>query len=177
MPIDLQSIQVVVAVIVGVLGILATLFGWFGKVWHWGRSLLARKPAAGGAEIPSKTLVLITAIRQDALWWHMGAMGGKPAMQVVGDLNVTNVSKMEVEVMGAKLRKPRTVGNAIVTVLNSHTFNGRNRIPRTGVRDLRFDFFVQPPVCAAGKPFKGDVAIVDQFGNEHWLKGLIFVYQ
>jgi hypothetical protein len=27
-----------------------------------------------------------------------------------------------------------------------------------------------------GKPFKADIAIIDQFGNEHWLNGMEFPY-
>lgn len=177
MAVDLQAVQVLVAVTVGVLTILGTIFGWFGKAWRWGSLLLGRKPGGGVTEIPSQTLVLMSAMRHNALWWHMGSSGDKPAMQIVGDLKATNISKMDIEVMGAKLRKPKAVGHAFVTALDSHSFDGSNRIPEKGVRDLRFDFFAQPPICEAGKPFKGDIAIVDQFGNEHWLKGLEFSYQ
>ena len=55
-------------------------------------------------------------------------------------------------------------------------YSQKHIIPQGGVSDLRFDFFVQPPVSEEGKPFKADVAIIDQFGNEHWLKGLKFPY-
>jgi len=106
----------------------------------------------------------------------MGSMGGQPAMQIVGDLNVTNISKYEVIVMGAKLRKPKAVGHARVLAQDSNMYSQKHIIPQGGVSDLRFDFFVQPPVSEEGKPFKADVAIIDQFGNEHWLKGLKFPY-
>ena len=59
-------------------------------------------------------MVLIPVSRSNALWWHMGAVGDQPAMQIVGDLNVTNISKYGVFVMGAKLRKPKAVGHAVV---------------------------------------------------------------
>ena len=49
-------------------------------------------------------------------------------------------------------------------------------IPMGGLSELSFDFFVQPPVKEEGILFKADVAIIDQFGNEHWLKGLEFPY-
>jgi|GEM_PF-2945154 len=101
-------------------------------------------------------------------------MGDQPAMQIVGDLNVTNISKYGVFVMGAKLRKPKAVGHALVRTHDSNMHSQKHIIPQGGVSDLRFDFFVQPLVCEKGKPFNADVAIVDQFGNEHWLKGLEF---
>jgi hypothetical protein len=176
MPIDLQSVQVAVAIAIGVLTILGTVFGWFGKAWHWASSLFRPKPLVGVIDVPSKTMILMPMARQNALWWHMGAMGDQPAMQIVGDLNVTNISKYGVFVMGAKLRKPKAVGHALVHGHDSDMYSTKNIIPQGGVSDLRFDFFVQPPVREKGQPFKADVAIIDQFGNEHWLRGLEFPY-
>ncbi len=173
---DLQSIQIAVSIVVGLLTILGIIFGWFGKAWRWASSLFRRKPTVGVIDVPSKTMILIPVTRHNALWWHMGSMGDQPAMQIVGDLNVTNISKYGVFVMGAKLRKPRAVGHALVRAHDSGTYSTKHIIPQGGVSDLRFDFFVQPPVCEKGKPFKANVAIVDQFGNEHWLKGLEFPY-
>src|SRR5262249_46690167 len=123
-----------------------------------------------------RTLILIPVSQGNALWWHMGSQGGQPAMQIVGDLNVTNISKYGVFVMGARLRKPRATGWAIVRGKDSDVYGTRHPIPAGSVSDLRFSFFVQPAVEREGKPFRAAVAIVDQFGNEHWLKGLKFRY-
>ncbi|BDT60480.1 hypothetical protein MasN3_39740 [Massilia varians] len=114
--------------------------------------------------------------RPNALWWHMGSSGSEPAMQIVGDLNVTNIAKRGVYVMEVKLRRPRAVGHAVVRAQNSNLYDTKHIIPQGGISDLRFDFFVQPPVRTAGQKFTADVAIVDQFGNEHWLKDLEFRY-
>jgi hypothetical protein len=176
MTLDLQSAQIAVAVGIGLLTILGTLFGWFGKVWRWTTSMFKSKPSVGIIDVPAKTMILIPVTRQNALWWHMGSMGDQPAMQVVGDLNVTNISKYGVYVMGAKLRKPKAVGHAFVRAQESDMYGAKNIIPHGGVSDLRFDFFVQPSVREKGETFKADIAIIDQFGNEHWLKGLEFKY-
>jgi hypothetical protein len=175
-PFDLQSAQIAVAVIVGLLTILGTIFGWFGRAWHWIVRLRKPKAAAGTIEVPSKTMILIPMPRANALWWHMGAMGNEPAMQIVGDLNVTNISKYGVIVMGAKLRKPEAVGHAIVRAQDQNLYSSKHMISSGGVSDLRFDFFVQPPVRKPGEPFRADVAIIDQFGNEHWIKKIQFSY-
>ena len=177
MPFDLQSAQVAIGVVIGILTILGTIFGSFGKTWRWVMSLFKPRPLVGVIEVPSKTMVLIPVARQNALWWHMGAMGDQPAMQIVGDLNVTNISKYGVFVMGAKLRKPKAIGHALVRAHDSNMYSTKHVIPQGGVSDLRFDFFVQPPVRQEGQLFKADIAIIDQFGNEHWLKGLEFPYQ
>ena len=121
-------------------------------------------------------MVLIPVSRSNALWWHMGSTGDQPAMQIVGDLNVTNICKYNVVVMGAKLPRPKAIGHAMVRAHDSNVYGSEHHIPQGGISDLRFDFFLQPPVSEAGKPFKADVAIIDQFGNEHWLKGLEFPY-
>ena len=176
MPFDLQSAQVAVAVVIGVLTILGTIFGWFGRAWKWLTSLFKAKPISGTLDIPTKTLILLPMARQNALWWHMGGMGNAPAMQIVGDLNVTNISKYDIFVMGAKLRKPKAIGHAIVSSSNGGLYSSKNAIPSGAIADLRFDFFVQPPVRKKGDKFRADVAIIDQFGNDHWLKGLEFPY-
>ena len=134
------------------------------------------KPPVGVIDIPSKTMILIPVSRQNALWWHMGLMDGQPAMQIVGDLNVTNISKYGVFVMGAKLRNLKAIGHALVRAHDSNMYGTTHIIPQGAISDLRFDFFVQPPVTDEDKPFMANVAIVDQFGNEHWLEGLEFPY-
>ena len=176
MQFDLQSAQIAVAVLVGALAILGTVFGWFAKAASWLVSLFKAKPSPALIDIPTKTMILVPVSRQNALWWHMGSMAGQPAMQIVGDLNITNVSKYGVVVMGARLRKPRAVGHAFVREQTSGTYSSKSVVPQGGISDLRFDFFVQPPVKREGDSFMGDVAIIDQFGNEHWLKGLEFRY-
>jgi hypothetical protein len=106
----------------------------------------------------------------------MGEMSGQPVMQIVGDLNVTNISKFGVIVMGARMRKPKATGHALVSSHESQLYSSKNVIPVGAISDLRFDFYVQPPVCEKGNPFKADIAIIDQFGNEHWLNGVEFPY-
>lgn len=129
MPFDLQSAQFAVSIVIGLLTILGTIFGWFGKAWRWASSLFRAKPSVGIIDVPSKTMVLIPVSRQNALWWHMGAMGNQPAMQIVGDLNVTNISKYGVFVMGAKLRKPKAVGHALVRTHDSNMHSQKHIIP------------------------------------------------
>lgn len=178
MPFDLASAQVAIGVLIGLLTILGTLFGWFGKAAAWIRALFSPKGSPGLIDVPPKTLILQPVPRRNALWWHMGSMSGNPAMQIVGDLNITNISKHDVVVMGAKLKKPRALGHAFVRAQGSNLYGSGSdhSVPVGGISDLRFDFFVQPPVKEKGQMFKADVAILDQFGNEHWLKGLEFPY-
>jgi hypothetical protein len=176
MQFDLQFAQIAVGIVASILAILGTIFGWFGKARRWAASFFKPKLLVGLIDVPARTMVLIPASRSNALWWHMGSVGSEPAMQIVGDLNVTNISKYGIFVMGAKLRKPKAVGHALVRAQNSNLYDSTDMIPEGAVSELRFDFFVQPPVRKPGETFKADLAILDQFGNEHWLKGLEFPY-
>lgn len=150
MPIDLQSVQIAVTITIGVLTILGVIFGWFGKVWHWGLSRFRPKVEVGVIDIPKRTVILLPMTRPNALWWHMGAIGDQPAMQIVGDLNVTNISKVGVYLMGARLRKPKAFGDVAVRAQGSHVY-GRHMIPKGTLSDLRFHFFVQPPRLREGQ--------------------------
>jgi hypothetical protein len=134
------------------------------------------KSSGGAVEIPSETMVLIPSPGHNALWWHMVSTGDQPAMQIGGELNVTNISKCGVYAMGAKLRKPKAFGYALMRAHGSNVYSFEHSIPPGRVSELQFYLLVQPPVCEKGKSFKGDVAIIDQFGNEHWLKGQEFRY-
>ncbi len=176
MPFDLATVQLAVSVVIGVLTILGTLFGWFGKATSWFAARLKGTHPSGLIDIPPKTMILLPVARQNAVWWHMGSMGGNPAMQIVGDLNITNISKHDVVVTGARLKKPKAIGHAFVRAQGANIYSSNHPIPVGGISDLRFDFFVQPPVKEKGEMFKADVAILDQFGNEHWLRGLEFPY-
>lgn len=169
---NLQTMSVVAALAVATLTIIGKVFGFFG----WVKSLLShsKRTSPASIEVPKKTIILVPVARPNAFWWHMGSMGDKPAMQIVGDLNVTNISTHGVFLMGARLRKPMAIGHVVVRASNSNLYSGNHVIPRDSVSDLRFDFFVQPPTCKSGELLKTDVAIVDQFGNEHWLKGVEF---
>jgi hypothetical protein len=177
MPFDLQSLGIEVGIVVGLLTILGIVSGWFAKAWRRTCSLFKAKSTVGVIEVPTKTVILIPVARPDALWWHMGSMDSQPVMQIAGDLSATNISKFEIVLMGAKLRKPNASGLALVSERGSHICTQKNAIPLGAVSGLRFDCFVQPPVRKKGEPFKADVAIIDQFGNEHWLKGLKFPYR
>lgn len=171
---DLQKISITVGIVLAGLTILGKVTGFFGwllkqyRQWHQSSFALI--------EVPKKTVILVPVSLRNAFWWHMGSMSGQPAMQIVGDLNVTNISKYNVYLMGARLRKPRAVGHVCVRVQGSNIYSSNSMIPQGALSDLRFDFFVQPPVCKEGSPFKADVAIIDQFGNEHWLKKVNFLY-
>lgn len=96
-------------------------------------------------------------------------------MQIHGDLQVTNICKYDILLSSAKMRKPKALGHVNVSASPSQPY-GNYMIPGGAVADLIFHFSIMPPVKKKGEFFKADVAIIDQFGNEHWVNGIKFEY-
>jgi hypothetical protein len=172
--VDLNALTVLLGIVTAALAILGTLFGWFGKLW----TFLARlfRSDAVASKLPKRTLILHAPTRERDLWWHMGSVGKKPAMQLVGSIRVTNIAGHTIFPMHVKLNKPKVTG-PIDIVVDHQIVNPRIGIPRETVRELTFALFIEPAPCEIGRPFRANIAVVDQFGNEHWLKRLTFVYQ
>lgn len=181
---DLATISIVVTIGAGVVVILGGIFGWLGKLGSfvtWFVDKVRRRPANdGNIVVPRSTLVLVPSYSRQGTWWHMGRTGGdekRPAMQVVGHLTATNISSYNVLVTGAKLRKPAMTGHAMVRDPASNMYDSRHMIEKDCVQDVSYDFWIDPPVRKLGETFIGDIAIIDQFGNEHWVRNVEFRYE
>jgi hypothetical protein len=96
-------------------------------------------------------------------------------MQVVGDCLVTNTTRLQVLVAFVKLRRPQTLGFVSVRAADSD-LHGQYPIAPGATTEARFVVFIDPPVRERGDSFRADVALVDQFGNEHWLRNVDFRY-
>jgi len=163
---DLTTISIIVGISVGVVTILGTIFGWFGKIWIWLTTIFQRKQHSGLIRIPKKTIKFLPRqIGRHPYWWHMGGRGGKPAMQIVGNILITNICTMNVVLAGVKLKKPKVRGHIMISQSDPSDV-----VPVRSVCNAMFDIWVQPPVKKEGETFKAQVAILDQFGNEHWEK-------
>jgi hypothetical protein len=164
--------------VVGVLMNLGKILAALGSVFAWCRQRIAGNDRAPG--LPAKTIVAIQQPRINALWWSMGKMGERPMMQVVGDFNATNVWTNDVRVLAAIIRYRRwglltytERGDATVQQQHGH-YHGHYVIPPNQTTWLRVGFHFVPRHRAPTKRLKADVAIIDQFDNRHWLKGLVF---
>lgn len=172
---NLDTAHLTIITVAAAVGVLGTVFGWFGKIWRWGVALFRPKLPAGTIEIPSRTLIVQPKPHPNAFWWHMGSSAGQPAMQIVGDVTVTNISNYKVLTTASRLRKPQVIGQAHRMRLNSRDSDDE-MIDARAIADVRINFWVMPPFREANHPFRADIAIVDQFGNEHWLKNVEFKY-
>ncbi|GAH97605.1 unnamed protein product, partial [marine sediment metagenome] len=146
--------------------------------WAWCRSRLA--PKLELASFPRQTITAIQQPRINALWWSMGTLGDKPMLQIVGDFNATNVWSANVRLAGALIRYRRwgvllrtERGDTSVKDLYSQ-YSGNYPIPPNEMTWIRVAFHFVPRHRAPKPWFKADVAIIDQFGNLHWIRGVTF---
>jgi hypothetical protein len=148
-----------------------------GLAWAW-KKLFGR--AAQALPLPTKTIVAMPQPRINAMWWHDAKWGDKPRVQVVGDFDVTNIWTQDVRVPSAVIKYRRSfwshtkhVGSCMVKDLRS-PYSGNYPIPPGQMSMARVMFDV--PVRKKREPghFKADVALIDQLGNRHWVRGIEF---
>jgi len=170
---DAKAINILIGIGAGILTILFYAVGIFG--WILKNIKLLIKPDDSILRIPQKTIVLLKDPTPQNIWWHMGSVGNEPAMQISGHFLVTNISKYNILITSAKMRRPHIIGNAYCRATGGDIY-GSYFIPSGETTDLSFDFWIVPPVKKKREEFKADIAILDQFGNEHWVKDVTFRY-
>ncbi len=158
------------------ISIIKTVLELLGIIWRFTKKIFGGKVKPEyQMDIPKKTIIVAPNPHPRSTWWHMGSSSGKPAMQITGDFKVTNITKYNILLCAAKMKKPKVLGSVIVKDSKSN-YHGSYPIPATSVAKLSFHFWITPPFKEKGDPFTADVAILDQFGNEHWIKRIQFIY-
>jgi hypothetical protein len=175
--------------LIGALASGVTILGGFYKLWQIGIkgawTYLKSRVARTFWNVPKSTLVILPE-HEHRLWWHMGGQGGQPAMQIVGDFYLTNISPEEILVpktfmtayycrWGLIPVHKKVEGHVFVRLSQGETFGGYH-IPPRSTTDCRADWWVQPPIKTKGKKLRGRVCFIDQFGNEHWTPLLTWHY-
>lgn len=148
---NIPIIKSIIELLSAILGFIKKLFG-------------GREKNNYQIDIPKKTIIIAPNPDAHYTWWHMGSSSGKPAMQVSGKFKVTNITKYRIILCAAKMKKPNVFGHV------------SGELSPTSVTDISFDFWIIPAFKEKGEPFMADVAIIDQFGNEHWIKEINFIY-
>jgi hypothetical protein len=167
----------------GVLAWISLHYGMIDRVikifqWIWGR--LSGRAAAGDypAKLPRQTIKIARMPRLNALAWGEAAMAKKTAIQIMADLNVTNVSGGPIRILSARIRYRL-----------GWSWRRRNHVTDVGVQDARSGYSggydIAPGATAkvrVANVFRekdrptpntvlvADVALMDQFNNEHWLR-------
>lgn len=169
----MEKLDLLLGIILGIFAVIAYLKGFFS--WFWGKikSIIPNEEAA--IKIPKRTLVLVIKGTGHQSWWHMGKSGDEPAMQIVAHFTATNISNFGVLPTSAKMRKPKYLGHVMAKKHDDNIY-GSYIIPKGIITELSVDFWITPPIKNKGELLKADIAIIDQFGNEHWIKNVEFRY-
>ena len=164
--------------IVNLLAGAVVIIGAVYAFYRWGIDLLKKLFTPREQitfKIPKKTIVIIPTANPKNTWWHMGSSSGKPAMQIAGSFKVTNITKYNILLTAAEMKKARILGHVSVKDTKSQ-YHGSYMIPGGATTDLSFHFWIMPPFKDKDESFKADIAILDQFANKHWIRNIEFHY-
>ncbi len=168
----MSFIESLVTIISGILAIIGMVYAFL----KWGRPVLRRMLElilGQNPRLPRETLSFVVSLHSNMTWWHMGKMKGKPAMQVVAKIHVTNNTDSEMLLLRAYIHKPRTEGHVSVRSPYENIYGGYPILPHR-TTDVSCDFFIYPPVREVGQSFTATVVIVDQYGKKHKIKNIYF---
>ena len=160
--------------LIGAIAAIVTILGGVFAAFKWGRGFMVgvwRFVTRYKPKVPRETIRILPQMH--GCWWGNGSVSGKPAMQVVGRWHVTNITGDNVRLLGAKLLKPKTEGNVLTRHPRENIFGSYPILPGE-TTEVTSDFWVIPPVRKEGEDFKTSVVLIDQYGNEHKTKNVIF---
>jgi hypothetical protein len=142
---------------------------WPNKIGRFARSLW---------QGPKKSLIVLLQ-HERSYRWRMGEINDKPAMQIIADFYLTNITHEDVFLLktyfvpyhgnGWFPSSLSVEGNAFV---KNHVVTGgapgKHKIPPGFTCEGHADWWIQPPIRSDGETLTGRSCFVDQFDNEHW---------
>ena len=159
-----------IAAIVVILGGIFSALKWGKGAARRVSNLLVRDRTG----VPRDTMRIVP--KPTGTWWHMGARGNDPAMQVASHWYVTNITDDELRILGARIPRPHAEGHVAVEHPERRIFGDYPILPGA-TSEVIVDLWVEPPVRQAGQEFKATLVLIDQFGNEHKIKKVVFKYK
>lgn len=124
---------------------------------------------------PLKTLTIANVNPTHSCWWHMGKMNNDDAMQVAADFLLTNISEKDIRLSGVLINKAKKIRGMVL--IKGDRYSSTNYVIPPGVSvEVSSITFIHPPTVSVGKSYEDDIAIVDNYGNEHWLDHCHFDY-
>ena len=146
--------------------ILETVFRGSKSVVLWLFRLLVRL-VVRQPRIPRETVRIVPDAHR-CLWSDGATVGDKPATQVMADFHATNIARLPVTIVQARIKSPATVATMVTVRHHQGNFDGMYELMPGLVTAGRAVFFIQPPIRKKrGEEFKATVVFVDNLGNEH----------
>jgi hypothetical protein len=162
-----EPTEILVALVVEAITVVEFIGGLWNRVKNLPRVL------RGHPVIPSRTLAVVPQPLPRASGWSDGTVSDRPATMLYGRLLVTNITERMVGVPAVKLRKPKMIAPIRLSRPLPEDA-GTQLLSPDAPTELDFLLFVQPPVGRQGRPFVTDIAVIDHFGNHHWLRKFSF---
>jgi hypothetical protein len=158
-----------------IFAVLAWVRGWTWprRLWHWATRYRPRIPRKTLSIWPMRRYPLMSDQR-----WRTASVGDQPVMQIVSEWQVTNLAKKAIHIHRVRIRQPRkarTDGEVYMIDPQTNLADDVMLAPRSSAEVLT-QFFVHPPVCQEGEDFKAKIVFIDQFGNKHKTKWIVFKY-
>ncbi|MEP6957228.1 MAG: hypothetical protein ABI980_00735 [Nitrospirota bacterium] len=151
---------------------------WPNKIGQFARSLL---------EGPKQSLIVLFE-HERTNHWRMGTINEKPAMQIIADCYLRNITQEDVFILKTYFVQynfngwfPSTLpveGNAVVkSHVVSEGGSSTHKIPVGFTYEGHANWWIYPPTKREGQTLTGRCCFVDQFDNEHWTAVLKWKYQ
>lgn len=97
-------------------------------------------------------------------------------MQVVSRWHVTNITNDQLLILGARIVRPLAECHPLIEHPESRIFGSYPILPGD-TSEVIADFWIQPPVREGGQAFKARIVLIDQYGNEHKTRKVVFEYR
>jgi hypothetical protein len=106
--------------------------------------------------VPTETLRMVQDVHSS--FWGLGNVAGEPAMQVVLDGHVTDISGNPNRILRAEIPKPLTHADMAI-LSNNHDARRPQILDPHECAEIRVCFFIRPVVGEKGKPWKTPVIL------------------
>jgi hypothetical protein len=165
--VDLADLKTLGQVIVIFLAILESIFGLIGRAvdWlgerFWRRLRIVKQQPASSA----------------AIWTLNPNVDGKPGMQIMAHLRVTNTGKVAIELAGARLTFPTRVDGLaqVEDPVTRHVSRRSTPIPPGQARNVQLIFFAVGQPFSKNEPFQAPVELLDTREGSHRSRPIVFV--
>ena len=136
---------------------------------------------------PKKSLIVLLQ-HERSNRWRMRTLNENPAMQIIADFYLTNITQEAVFIQKAffvpyhgKGWFPSTLPVEGHVLVKNHVLAGdtpgTHKIPPGFTYEGHADWWIQPPIKREGQTLRGRGCFVDQFDNEHWTAVLNWKYR
>ena len=168
-----NTVVAIITVISGLGVILGWATGWFRLAWRW---IQERNETRRNSKL-KKTLAFVRKVTFGNHFWSHGSVAHEEALQVIGDFLLTNISDPPRVIVLSDV-KVRLCGRHRARIAKVFPIlkigKASQALPAGATADLSVMFFVIPRIVKSGEPLHADIAAVDQFGTEHWLRSVEF---